>query len=215
MNSSSEKNIALAQELIGYGAATVGESGGQNMAARIKPAWVGAQLAAPAYPVKCTPGDNLAIHVGVTHAPAGSVLVVDVGTEREFGYWGEVLTTAAKKAGLAGLVIDACVRDAAALAAHGFPVFSTGLALPGASKTKTGTVGAPARVGGVLVRAGDWLVADVDGVSVIAANSLDAVVEASRERTEKEEKMFSRLQAGETTVEILELDGSVIKVEGS
>jgi regulator of RNase E activity RraA len=52
-------------------------------------------------------------------------------------------------------------------------------------------------------------------VSVIAANSLDAVVEASRERTEKEEKMFSRLQAGETTVEILELDGSVIKVEGS
>ena len=70
-------------------------------------------------------------------------------------------------------------------------------------------------MGGVLVSAGDWLVADVDGVSVIAANSLDAVVEASRERTEKEEKMFSRLQAGETTVEILELDGSVIKVEGS
>lgn len=215
MNSSSEKNIALAQELIGYGAATVGESGGQNMAARIKPAWVGAQLAAPAYPVKCTTGDNLAIHVGVTRAPSGSVLVVDVGTEREFGYWGEVLTTAAKKAGLAGLVIDACVRDAIALAAHGFPVFSTGLALPGASKTKAGSVGALARVGGVLVSAGDWLVADVDGVSAIAANSLDAVVEASKTRTENEKKIFSRLNSGETTVEVLSLDPSVIEVEGA
>lgn len=213
MNSSSEKNIALAQELVGYGAATVGESGGQNMVARIKPAWIGARLAAPAYPVQCTPGDNLAIHVGVTRAPAGSVLVVDVGSERDFGYWGEVLTTAAKKAGLAGLVIDACVRDAAALAAHGFPVFSTGLALPGASKTKTGTVGAPARVGGVLVSAGDWLVADVDGVSVIASDSLVATVAASKTRTENEKNIFSRLNSGETTVEVLSLDPSVIKVE--
>jgi len=71
------------------------------------------------------------------------VLVVDVGDERELGYWGEVLTTAAEARGLAGLVIDGCVRDTAALAAHAFPVFSTGVALPGATKNRVGAVGVP------------------------------------------------------------------------
>ena len=66
------------------------------------------------------------------------MLVVDVGTERELGYWGEVLTTGAEARGIAGLVIDGCVRDAEALAAHRFPVFSTGIALPGATQDAAG-----------------------------------------------------------------------------
>lgn len=201
----------VAAELAQHGAATVGESGGQPMAARIKPAWTGAQLVGPAYPAQCTTGDNLAIHYALTQAPAGSVLVVDVGPQREFGYWGEVLTTAAVTAGLAGLVIDGGVRDAAAFTRHNFAVFSTGLALPGASKNQAGLVGQPVMVGGVKVSAGDWVVADVDGVSVIGAAELDQVISAARLRTENEEVIFERLRAGESTIEILGLDPSVIK----
>ena len=63
---------------------------------RVRPAWPGATLAAPAYPVRCGTGDNLAVHVAVARAPEGSALVVDVGELRELGYWGEVLTTAAQ-----------------------------------------------------------------------------------------------------------------------
>ena len=60
--------------------------------------WTGATIAAPAYPVRCTTGDNLAIHIAHRPRPQpGSVLVVDVGTERELGYWGEVLTTAPRR----------------------------------------------------------------------------------------------------------------------
>ena len=125
-------------------------------------------MAAPAYPVGCAPGDNLAVHVAVTKAPRGSVLVVDVGQVADRGYWGEVLTTAAEAAGLAGLVLDGGVRDVGALEAHGFPVFSSTVALTGATKDKPGTVGMPVRVGGVLVSAGDWVVADVDGVDLRA-----------------------------------------------
>jgi len=154
-------------ELLALGAATVGESGGRPMRARVRAAWRGARLAAPAYPVRCTPGDNLAVHVAVAHAPAGSALAVDVGDEDELGYWGEVLTTAAESRGLAGLVIDGGVRDTAALEAHGFPVFSTTIALRGASKARPGAVGLPADVGGVRVSAGDWLVGDGDGVAVV------------------------------------------------
>ncbi|MGH9018033.1 MAG: RraA family protein [Acidimicrobiales bacterium] len=198
--------------LLTLGAATLGESGGVPMAPRVKAVWPGARLAAPAYPVRCTPGDNLAIHVAVTTAPAGHVLVVDVGDEEEFGYWGEVLTTGAEARALAGLVIDGGVRDTAALAAHGFAVFSTTVALQGAAKEAPGTAGAPATVGGVVVRPGDWVVGDGDGVTVVPGDRLDEVMAAGRARTDKENGLFVALAEGATTVELLGLDPSPVAV---
>ena len=158
----------------------------------------------------CTPGDNLAVHVAVTAAPRGSVLVVDVGRVADRGYWGEVLTTAAEAAGLAGLVIDGGVRDVAALVAHGFPVFASTIALTGATKDSRGTVGTPVRVGGVLVSDGDWVVGDVDGVTVVPRDSLSDVMSAGRAREAKEAGFFAALKAGQTTVQLLDLDASLI-----
>ena len=202
---------SVAPALLRLGAATLGESGGQAMRNRVRAAWPGAVLAAPAYPVKCTPGDNLAIHVAVTRAPAGSALVVDVGPERELGYWGEVLTTAAEARGLVGLVIDGCVRDVAALEAHAFPVFSTGLALRGATKQSRGTIGGQALVGEVTVRRGDWIVGDRDGVVAVPGPSLDAVIVAGETRAGKEAGYFAALRDGATTVELLGLDVGPVK----
>jgi 4-hydroxy-4-methyl-2-oxoglutarate aldolase len=202
----------LAAPLLVLGAATLGESGGRTMSPRIKAVWKGATLSAPAYPVRCSPGDNLAIHVAVTRAPAGHVLVVDVGDEEEFGYWGEVLTTGAESRGLAGLIIDGGVRDAAALEAHGFAVFSSTVALRGAAKVAPGTVGVPATVGGVEVSTGDWVVADADGVTVIAGDAVEEVLAAGRARADKEEGLFAALRDGSTTVELLGLDTAPIKV---
>ena len=192
--------------LLAHGAATLGESGARRMRNRIGPVWPGARVAGPAVPVRCTPGDNLGIHVGVTKAPPGSVLVVDVGHEPELGYWGEVLTTAAEAAGIAGLVIDGCVRDVDALAAHGFPVFSAGIALTGATKDKAGSVGLPIRVGEVAVEAGDWVVGDADGVVIVPGDTLADVLAASATRTDKEAALFTQLRAGRTTIELLDLD---------
>src|SRR6185295_15140159 len=165
-------------DLMELGAATVGESGGRAMRVRIRAAWPGARLAAPAFPVHCTPGDNLAIHVAVAEAPAGSALVVDVGDQPELGYWGEVLTTGAQARGLVGLVIDGGVRDVSALEAHGFPVFSTMIALRGATKNRPGTIGAAVMVGDVEVHTGDWVVGDADGVTVVAAADVPQVLAA-------------------------------------
>jgi 4-hydroxy-4-methyl-2-oxoglutarate aldolase len=201
----------LASELLTLGAATLGESGGRPMASRIKAAWPGARLAAPAFTARCTPGDNLAVHVGVTKAPPGHVLVVDVGDEPERGYWGEVLTTAAQARDLAGLVIDGGVRDVGALQQHGFPVFSTRIALRGATKNSGGAVGQPVDVGGVPVRTGDWIVGDADGVTVIPAGDIDAVLAAGQARAAGEEELFKALRAGKTTVELLGLDPSPIE----
>lgn len=201
----------IAAALGALGAATLGESGGRPMRARVRPVWPGARLCAPAFPVTCTPGDNLAVHVGVAAAPPGTALVVDVGDVAELGYWGEVLTTGAEARGLAGLVIDGCVRDVDALAAHGFPVFSTGIALPGATKQRPGAVGEPADVGGVEVGPGDWIVGDVDGVTVVPTAALDDVLAAGEARAEKERQMFASLRSGATTVELLGLDPSPVR----
>jgi 4-hydroxy-4-methyl-2-oxoglutarate aldolase len=126
------------------------------------------------------------------------------------GYWGEVLTTGAEAAGLAGLVIDGGVRDVAALAAHGFPVFSSTIALTGATKDQRGTVGTPVRVGGVVVAQGDWVVGDVDGVTVVPAALLQDVLAAGRDREAKEAGYFTALRAGQTTVGLLGLDACLI-----
>ena len=201
----------LAAELLALGAATIGESGGLVMSPRLRPAWPGAAVAAPAYPVTLPPADNLAIHAAVVRAPAGSVLVVDASSEPERGYWGEVLTTAAESRGLAGLVIDGGVRDVVALQAHAFPVFSALIALRGAVKVQGGSVGLPATVGDVVVSVGDWVVADADGVTVVPGASLEVVVAAGRARAEKEAHMFEDLRAGKTTIELLGLDPSSVQ----
>ena len=193
------------------GAATLGESGGQPMRARVRAVWRGARLVAPAFPVRCSPGDNLPLHVAVARAPEGSALAVDVGGEEEFGYWGEVLTTAAEARGVRGLVIDGGVRDTAALEAHGFPVFATTTALPGATKRRPGDVGAPADVGGVRVAPGDWLVGDADGVVVVSHRVLDDVIAAGRARQDKERRLFEDLRRGRTTLELLDLDPSAVE----
>ncbi|MHB1584014.1 MAG: RraA family protein [Acidimicrobiales bacterium] len=204
----------VAGALLALGSATLGESGARTMRPRVRPIWPGATLAAPAVPVRCAPGDNLAVHAAVAGAAPGHVLAVDVGRTPERGYWGEVLTTAAEARGLAGLVIDGGVRDLAALEAHRFPVFATMAALRGAEKRAPGTVGAPVRVGDVVVEQGDWLVGDVDGVVVVPGAELEAVLAAGRARAAKEAGFFEALGAGATTVELLGLDTSVVRHEG-
>jgi 4-hydroxy-4-methyl-2-oxoglutarate aldolase len=149
--------------------------------------------------------------VAVARAPAGSALVVEVGATPERGYWGEVLTTGAEARDLAGLVIDGGVRDSAALEAHRFPVFSSMVALRGATKQLAGEVGGSVRVGDATVEPGDWVVGDSDGVVVVAGASLHHVMAAGRARANKEAEYFAELRAGRSTLEILGLDTAPVR----
>jgi 4-hydroxy-4-methyl-2-oxoglutarate aldolase len=134
------------------------------------------------------------------------VLAVSVTDRSVRGYWGEVLTTAAESAGVIALVIDGEVRDTAALESHSFPVFARGIALRGATKYGPGIIGGEAIIGDVLVRTGDWLVGDTDGVVVIPSGRLAACQAAALARAEKESRFFAALRDGATTVELLSLD---------
>jgi 4-hydroxy-4-methyl-2-oxoglutarate aldolase len=200
--------------LVLLGASTVAESGGEPLYRRIRPVWPGARLAGRAYTVLCHPGDNLAVHAAVPEAPSGWVLAVSVGGEADHAYWGEVLTVAATHAGLAGIVIDGKVRDTEAIASRKFPVFATGVALRGPSKTAGGSVGQSAEIGGTIVHMGDWLVADADGVVVVDARRVDSVLAAAEARAWRERRLIDALGEGATTVDLLHLSVETITVRG-
>lgn len=197
-------------DLLQLGAATVGESGGRPLASRLRPVWPGAEVVGVAFAVVCAPGDNLAVHAAVAEAPAGSVLCVEVEGQPQLGWWGEVLTTGAQARGIAGLVIDACIRDVGALERLAFPVFSIGVALPGATKAGPGRIGTTAMVGDVAISTGDIIVGDSDGVVAIPADTVESVRAAGNARATKESGYFDELRAGRTTIELLGLDTSTI-----
>jgi 4-hydroxy-4-methyl-2-oxoglutarate aldolase len=170
----------------------------------IRPVWAGAAIAAPVYPVQCAPGDNLAIHLALERAPAGSVLLVGTGNFVA-GYWGEVLTVAAEAAGVVGLVIDGGVRDVAALARRRFPVFSRGISVCGTLKASAPSVGQPLRYTGVPAEPGDWLVADDDGVIILPAQALERTLQAGAARASKEAETMRVLAQGASTVDLMGL----------
>lgn len=169
----------------------------------IRSIWRGAFIAAPAYPVACSPGDNLGLHLAVEQAPRGSVLVA---TTDNFvaGYWGEVLTVAAEVAGITGLVIDGGVRDVAALERRRFPVFGRGVSVRGTVKARA-VVGQPILMTGVRVAPGDLVVADDDGVVILPAAECARILQAGEERAEKEAAMMRKLERGEKSLDLLGL----------
>lgn len=196
----------IAARALALGTSTLYEASGLTCAVdpSIRAVWPGATIVAPAYPVQCSPGDNLAIHIAIERAPRGSVLVVGTGNFIA-GYWGEVLTVAAEAAGLAGLVIDGGVRDVAALARRQFPVFSRGITVCGTVKASAPSVGRPLRFTGVPVAAGDWVVADDDGVIVLPAADLERVLADGDARAVKETEMMKALALGATTLDLMGL----------
>jgi 4-hydroxy-4-methyl-2-oxoglutarate aldolase len=194
---------AVAAELLALGSATVYEAAREEcfLPYTLRPAWAGARVAGPALPVRTAPADNLPLHLAVAAARPGQVLVVAAQGE-PCGYWGEVLTVAAQQRGIAGLLIDGGVRDTAALAALDFPTFSSSIAIRTTVKNDPGTVGEPIVLGGVTVHDGDLVVADEDGVVVLPAGRVDAVLTAARQRQQAERRYLDRIRQGELTLDI-------------
>lgn len=191
-----------------FPAATLYEANAQSgmMDPRIHAVYGGAHVCGRALTVRCQVGDNLMIHKAVTVARPGDVLVVCIGNDVESGAWGEILTTAAIARGIVGLVIDGAVRDIDAVERRGFPVFARGAAVGATMKRNRGLVNHPVVCGNVLVRPGDLIVGDVDGVVVIAREQCTATLDAAEARESKEAVLMQKLEAGKTTLELLHLD---------
>jgi 4-hydroxy-4-methyl-2-oxoglutarate aldolase len=190
--------------------ATLHETAGRigALPSAIKPVVPGMRLCGPAVTVHSPPGDNLWIHRAIYVAEPGDVLVVHVSGGFEYGYWGEIMSAAAKARHLGGLVIDGCVRDGAILADFGFPVFARGLCIRGTGKDvhARGWINHPVLVGDITVRAGDLVAGDTDGVVVLPLARAQGVTQGAPVREAKEASILERIAAGERTLEVYRFD---------
>ncbi len=201
----------MTHPLLDLGVAALADGGGLLLAPGFAPVWAGAAFAGPAATVTCPAGDNLALQVAVAEAPPGSVVVCAVEPGPPCGYVGDVLATAAQVRGVAGILVDGGVRDVAGLASLGFPVVAPLLCARGPSKSGPGEVGGPVEVGGVTVHPGDVVVADVDGVVVLPVDGASEVVERATAKASREPGLLERIRGGGSTLDVLGLDGSVVR----
>ncbi|MCP3970806.1 MAG: RraA family protein [Rhodobacteraceae bacterium] len=178
------------------------------LAAAIKPLIPGLRIAGPARTVRITPGQNGAIHRSVHHAQPGDILVVDGGASERFGPFGDLLADGCRAKGMAGAVFDCTIRDRADIAALGFQVFCRGFHPEATAKTKPDETDVTIVVGGVPVTPGDIIVADDDGVVVIAAAIAPGVMDKAAKVAAREQTIRARILAGETTFDIFELGRS-------
>jgi 4-hydroxy-4-methyl-2-oxoglutarate aldolase len=185
--------------LEGLGTATISEAQGRRGLLNIymRPIYPTARMCGPAITALCQPGDNMMIHAAIEVAQPGDVLVVAVTSESTDGYFGELLGTSLQAHGVKGLILDAGCRDVSELTAMDFPVWSRCISAQGTVKETPGSVNIAVVCANQLVRPGDVIMADVDGVVVVPREDAEAVAKAGQERVAKEEKTRVRLKAGE------------------
>jgi 4-hydroxy-4-methyl-2-oxoglutarate aldolase len=191
-------DLGLVDQLSGFGVATVHEAIGRAgyLGPGLRALQVGTRAGGTAVTAVCWPGDNLMIHAAVEQCRAGDMLLVTTTSPCGDGMFGELLATSLAARGVRGLVIEAGVRDVAELRAMGFPVWSAAVSAQGTVKETPGAVNVPVPVGGQIVRPGDAIVADDDGVVCVPRAEVSRALDAARARVAREEQARRALADG-------------------
>jgi len=208
-------DLAETGKLAEYGTATVHEAIGRRgyLGPSIRPVQQGTRISGTALTVLCWPGDNLMLHLAVDQAREGDIVVATTTSPSSDGLFGELIATSLAAREVAGLVMGAGVRDTAELREMGFPVWTASVSVQGTVKETAGAVNVPVTVGGQVIRPGDAIVADDDGVVCVPRLEVAAAVAASAARVAKEEAARRRLAAGDSSLDVHGLRAKLASLE--
>ena len=134
---------------------------------------------------------------------SGSVLVATTNGDRGSALWGELLSTACRARGVHGVVLDGLTRDAAQIIAMNYPVFASGFC-PLDSKGRLDAIAynQPIRVGSVVVRPGDWMYGDIDGIVAVPRELAETAIAKAWEKATGENKVRDELAKGRSVREV-------------
>jgi len=197
-------DLTVVDQLAELGVATVHEAIGRAgyLGPGLRPIQDGMRIGGTAVTAVCWPGDNLMIHAAVEQCQAGDLLVVTTTSPSTDGMFGELLATSLAARGVRGLVTTAGVRDVAELRAMGFGVWSAAVSAQGTVKETAGAVNVPVSVGGQIIRPGDAILADDDGVVCVPRADVGQALTASQARLAKEEKSRKALADGQLGLDL-------------
>lgn len=185
-------------ELARLGVATVHEAQGRSGLVDFDLIQVvpGSRAAGPARTVRAGQGDNLMVHAALSEVRAGEILVLTMPDPAPVALVGELIAVQARARMVAGMLVDAAVRDVEQLAALGLPIFARWIRATGATKDVVGSIDEPVMVGGVAIASGDVVVLDADGAVVVPQSRVDPVLEAALERERRENESRERYRSG-------------------
>jgi regulator of RNase E activity RraA len=172
----------------------------------LKPEWrlFGRAVTLSCMPVAEEPKKPFALELECIDAfRHGDVLVATTHGDRGSALWGELLSTAARARGSPGVVIDGLTRDAAKIMSMDFPVFAGGLS-PLDSKGRLDGIsrGQPIRIGHCVIRPGDWVFGDIDGVVVVPDGLADQAFSQALDKVRGENKVREELARGRSVREV-------------
>jgi regulator of RNase E activity RraA len=151
--------------------------------------------------------DQPAQHVAAAAIEAagdGDVLVIANGGREDVSCFGGILTLAASRRGIEGVVIDGACRDIAESEQLGFPVFGRAV-VPVSARGRIVQLAMeePVLFAGVTVHPGDLVVADRNGVAFIPNASVDEVLELAERIVAREAAMADAVTAGQPVTEVM------------
>lgn len=151
-------------------------------------------VAGRAVTADCDEGSLQAVFAALEHAKPGDILCT-VGPGNS-AYLGDLLAANLMRRELAGAVIDGFIRDRAVLSAMPITFIARGVTPVNQRRQEPGRPMVPVTIGGVIIHPGDWVVADDDGVLVIAPTEIDATLAKAEENARIEERIRELVKDG-------------------
>ena len=173
--------------------ATEGQGVLPNTILPLRPA---SRVIGPARVALMSQDDNLAVRKVLEAPPApGAVLVVAGGSTSRTATIGSLMALEMQNAGIVGLVTDGLVRDAQEIRESGFGVWCRGVTPIASKKQGPALVGGSVPIGGIVIRDGDLVIADDDGVVIWPQERLDKLFAQAEAKLQQDNTRLGRLQA--------------------